>query len=76
MRYEYRRKPRKCPACGSKRVANILFGMPAFSKELEDVLDAGRIVLGGCCISDDDPTWQCADCDTEIFKEKQSDGSA
>ena len=26
---------RKCPKCGSRRVAPILYGMPAFSEEME-----------------------------------------
>jgi hypothetical protein len=29
---------------------------------------AGKIVLGGCEVTDDDPSWQCLDCDTKIFK--------
>jgi ribosomal protein L37AE/L43A len=68
MRHEYRRKPRKCPACGSARVARILYGLPAFSKRLEADMNAARVVLGGCCVTDDDPSWQCADCEVVIFK--------
>ncbi len=68
MRYEFVSKPKKCPECGSTRVANILFGMPAFSKEIEEKIHEGKIVLGGCCISDDDPKWKCIDCSTEIYK--------
>jgi len=62
MRHEYSRKARKCPACKSSRIANILYGMLAFSPKLEKELDAGRIMTGGCCISDDDPEWRCYDC--------------
>lgn len=68
VRYESKRKPRKCPACSSHRVAIILYGMPAFSAKLEKDLNAGRIILGGCCITDDDPEWQCADCQMVIYK--------
>lgn len=64
----YSRKPRKCPACGSKRIARILYGLPAFSDELQRDLEEGKITLGGCCIRDDDPVWQCADCDMEFYK--------
>lgn len=66
--YFANRKPRKCPACGSKKVARILYGMPAFHMIREE-LDSGKIVLGGCCISDSDPSWQCVDCSTQIYKE-------
>jgi hypothetical protein len=68
VRHETKRKPKKCPACGSHRIANILYGMPDFSAKLEKDLSAGRITLGGCCISNDDPEWQCADCQMVIYK--------
>jgi hypothetical protein len=32
-----------------------MYGYPLFSEELEQKLEAGKITLGGCCISDDDP---------------------
>ena len=41
----------KCPYCGSKNTARIIYGMPAFSDELQEKLDSGKIRLGGCCIS-------------------------
>lgn len=56
----------QCPQCGSSNVAKILWGMPAFSEELERELDEGRIVLGGCCISGADPDWHCNDCGCEF----------
>ena len=40
----------KCPYCGSRNTARILYGMPAFNEEMERKLEAGKIVLGGCCI--------------------------
>jgi hypothetical protein len=49
-------------------VADILYGMPAFSRQLEKDLEAGRLTLGGCCVTDDDPQWQCADCETELYR--------
>lgn len=61
------RKPAKCPRCGSKKIARILYGMPDFNMIKED-LEAGKIVLGGCCVSDSDPSWQCVECDARIYK--------
>jgi hypothetical protein len=29
----------------------------------------GKIIIGGCCVSDDDPTWQCAECGAGVYKE-------
>ena len=68
MRYEYSRKPRKCPACKATSVAVILYGNPVSSQKLESDLDAGRLVLGGCTETDDDPEWQCTACDAPIFR--------
>ncbi|MBO4869421.1 MAG: hypothetical protein J5585_06880 [Clostridia bacterium] len=52
----------KCPRCGSKNTAFILYGMPAFSKAMQAKIDAGRLRLGGCCISGSDPAYYCNDC--------------
>ena len=41
----------KCPRCGSIHTARYLYGMPAFNEEMKRKLDAGRLVLGGCCVS-------------------------
>jgi len=35
------RKPRKSPSCGMKPIATILYGMPAYSVELEEKLQSG-----------------------------------
>ena len=70
IRYASKRKPKKCPVCSSPRVATILYGMPELSAKLEKELSAGRIILGGCCITDDDPEWQCADCQTVIYMKR------
>ena len=42
-----KRKPRKCPQCGSAKIADILYGLPIFSPELEKELKDGKIELGG-----------------------------
>ena len=62
----------ECPYCGSRNTARIFYGMPLFTKELQDKLDAGRVVLGGCCLTgaetEDgewvsvDPTHHCNNC--------------
>lgn len=55
------KKP-NCPQCNSKNVAWILWGLPADMESLEKELDQGRIVLGGCLVSNNDPKWKCNDC--------------
>lgn len=41
----------KCPYCGSKNIARILYGSLVYSKALKKKTDDGKIVLGGCCIT-------------------------
>lgn len=72
MRYESIRKLKKCPVCGSNRLAKILYGRPFFTPKLQDALDSGKIILGGCCVSGDDPKWQCADCGVKIFVKQRT----
>jgi hypothetical protein len=50
-----------CPACGSDRVVPIEHGLPGADMAIEE--QAGRIVLGGCEISDSNPQWACRSCD-------------
>lgn len=53
---------RICPRCGSKKTAQILWGMPAFSDDIDKKIKNMEIVLGGCCISYNDPTYHCNTC--------------
>jgi len=62
----------KCPFCNSKRVAEILYGMPAFSKELEQELKDEKIFLGGCVIHDDIPLFHCFKCGKDWGKNSDS----
>ncbi len=67
-RVEYAKKPRKCPGCGHAPLASILYGEPIFSEKLERELSEGRRTLGGCCVSEDDPAWECTHCGLKIFR--------
>jgi rubrerythrin len=68
MKYKSAKKPDKCPECGSDKIANILFGLPAFSASLREKIEDHKIVLGGCCVSNESPTWKCTVCGTVIKK--------
>ena len=57
---------RKCPKCGSRRVAPILYGMPAYSEEMEQQLKEEKLYLGGCCISGMEPTYHCFQCRKDV----------
>lgn len=65
-----KRKPQICPSCNSKNVATILWGYPLETAELNKALQENKIILGGCCVSEDEPTWQCTDCYAEIWSDK------
>ncbi len=46
-----------CPKCNSKQgMRNIVYGMP------ENEPDENEITLGGCCVSENDPTIICTEC--------------
>jgi hypothetical protein len=63
---------RTCSGCGSSRQALIVYGLPEFTDELRARLDAGSVVLGGCCVSGEDPEWRCLDCRREWGVSRQS----
>jgi len=52
-----------CPECGSKRVVPIAYGLPGPDLEREAL--AGKVRLGGCVITGDDPAQACQDCGHE-----------
>ena len=56
-----KRRPAQCPACGSLKVAPIVYGLP--SEELEEEAKRGNVVLGGCLVDEHNPEWACQTCD-------------
>jgi hypothetical protein len=61
-----RRRTPVCPRCASSDVAWILPGYPIHSPELEADLGAGRVVLGGCVVWDDQSDHRCNACGAEF----------
>lgn len=48
---------KSCPTCDSSTgLRQIIYGMP------DGPVDEGRYAIGGCCVSDDDPTLKCIEC--------------
>jgi ribosomal protein S27AE len=64
--YGYKSKPKRCPACGSEKILSIVYGYPG--DELSRDAQAGKVILGGCCVTGDDPIWQCGSCNMPLFK--------
>ena len=48
------------PTCHDQPMRPIVYGMPGES--LFEASSRGEIVLGGCCVSDDMPAYQCLVC--------------
>ena len=67
-RIELKRKPRKCPKCGHSPVGKILWGMPRMDSKLKELIDTGKVIIGGCCLGGDDPTWECSKCHQQIWE--------
>jgi hypothetical protein len=55
--------PEQCPACGSKRMAMILYGSVTEDAQ-KQILAEGQFVLGGKLRRgfNDVPSWECQDC--------------
>lgn len=64
----FAQKPKKCPQCGHAPVARILYGLPNLTPELQASLDDGSVVIGGCVIFEESPSWQCTSCQAEYWK--------
>jgi hypothetical protein len=69
-------RPAKCPACGSDRIAEILFPSPAIDKKLQDALKAGRAVPAGRASTGNDPRWRCLKCRFEWGHPRGLSGSS
>ena len=52
----------ECPSCGGTDIAMILWGLPGMDLKLAKKVKDKKIVLGGCCVSNDDPELECNDC--------------
>ena len=59
------RKPLKCPHCGGK-VVRIIYGEP--TPETFEAAERGDFALGGCCINELSPDWQCISCGHQFIR--------
>jgi rubrerythrin len=65
-------KPRErtCPSCNELvRPVPIVYGMP--TQETYEEAQAGKLSLGGCVLTGDDPEWACPRCDAAIFDDEE-----
>lgn len=55
-----------CPYCGSEHIGEYLYGLPIISASLEKKVNEGKIILGGCIITEDSPKYWCYDCEKDF----------
>ena len=58
---------KNCPNCDSPRIAKIQYGHPIYDDKMGKDISEEKIVLGGCCVTDDDPDYQCVECRVLIY---------
>ena len=56
----------KCPKCGEKLI-DIIYGLPL--TEAFEAAERGEIILGGCCISPESPSYHCKKCFVDYSKD-------
>ena len=52
----------QCPSCKSNKTCIIFWGYPKDMEWYLEALAKKEIAFGGCCVSDNDPKWECNDC--------------
>ncbi|MBU9722783.1 MULTISPECIES: hypothetical protein [Bacillaceae] len=62
---------KQCPNCNSRNVVNIIYGLPTH-EAMKDA-EAGKFMLGGCCVEMDSPDYHCNSCGNEWTKNEAID---
>lgn len=57
---------KKCPKCGEK-LLEIIYGTPG--PELFEASERGEVILGGCCLSGNDPKYHCKNCNMDYSRD-------
>ncbi len=65
-----RRHP--CPQCGSRDVARIVYGEPAWNADWEAKLESGEWSIGGCVLMDGQADFTCNACETSFRRDGTS----
>jgi|SRR3989344_2303598 len=55
-----------CPNCSSQNTCQILYGLVGLDDKLNEDLGAGRVHLGGCVMSGEDPDRHCNECEIDF----------
>jgi hypothetical protein len=57
----------RCPNCRAQTLVHLVYGYPGPVTMME--ADEGRIALGGCLVTDDDPRYRCQSCRSDIWRD-------
>ena len=52
----------ECPKCGGTDMAIILYGFSSEELLHSKKVKEKKIILGGCCVGEDNPKQECNDC--------------
>ena len=52
-----------CPKCGGNKTIPIVYGYPG--SELRKAWERDEVMLGGCCVGENDPKYYCPICYNE-----------
>lgn len=56
----------KCPKCKSTNIAEFRYGLYDRDEKMNRLIEEGKVRLGGCEISFDNPAYFCNECKKEF----------
>ncbi len=60
----------KCSKCGSTHIGHYAYGLIRPDEKMQIKIDKGEIILGGCMVSEDNPTSFYLDCGADLYDKK------
>ena len=61
------RKGSTCPTCKRAKLVPIVYGLPGI--ELRQDSENGRVALGGCVVTGNDPELECLGCEAQFMRD-------
>lgn len=55
-----------CPKCHGENIARILYGLYERDEKMTNLINEGKVVLGGCELSFENPLYYCNQCKKEF----------
>ena len=61
------RKGSTCPTCKKAKLVPIVYGLP--TSDVAEREGARQIVLGGCCVTGNEPELECLGCEARFMRD-------